>query len=87
MEDMAFKYGGYTRIFTESSSTNKFTVLLLCVSLIISFYMSWLNMKFLIRIELQNSRIVHLLVPKVFVNKLTMQGMSNITVDMDIFDK
>jgi hypothetical protein len=46
-----------------------------------------INMKDLIRIEMQNNRTVHLLVLKVCIHKLTMQGMSNMTADTNIFDK
>jgi hypothetical protein len=87
MEEKAFKYGGYIRIFTKSFSTNKFTVFLLCISLVFSFYMFRLNMQELIRIEVQNSRTVHLLGLKETVNKLTMHRMRNMTVDTNIFDK
>jgi hypothetical protein len=87
MEEKAFLYGGYIRIFTESFSTNKFTVLLLGISLIIIFYLFRLNMLELFRIEVQNSRTVHLWGLKEFVNELTMHVMSNMTVDANIFDK
>jgi hypothetical protein len=86
MEEVAFKYGVYIRISTESFSANIFTVLLSCVSLIISFNVSQFYMKNLIRTELQNSRTVHLLVLKKFVNIFERHGMSNITVDTNIFD-
>jgi len=46
-----------------------------------------LNMKDLIRIEMQNIRTVHLLVLKVYIHKLPIQGMGNMTVDTNIFDK
>ena len=84
---MALKYRVYTRIVTESFSINKFAVLLLCVSLFISFCMFRFHMQKIINIEIQNNRTVHLLVLKVFVNILTMHGTSNITVDTDILDK
>jgi len=87
MEEMASKYGGCTQIFTESFRTNKFTVLLLCISPIIGIYLFRRNMYDLIRIELQNSKTVHLLVVKEFVTKFKMHGMGNMTVDKNIFDK
>jgi hypothetical protein len=87
MEVKALKSGGYIRIFTEPFSTNIFTVLLLCISLIISFYMFRLNMLVPIRIEIQNSRSVHLLVLKEFVNKLALQRMSNMTIDKNVLYK
>jgi len=46
-----------------------------------------LNMKDLIRIAVRNGRNVHFLVLKVFVNKLIMHAISNVTVDTNIFDK
>jgi hypothetical protein len=55
------------------------------VSLLISFYVFRLNMCVPIRIEVQNSRTVRLLVLKWFVNKLTMHRMSNMTVDTNTF--
>jgi len=60
---------------------------LICTSCINSFYVFRLNMKDLIRIEMQNIRTVHLLVLKVYIHKLTIHGMSNMTVDTNIFDK
>jgi len=87
MEEMASKYGGCTQIFTESFRTNKFTVLLLCISPIIGIYLFRRKMYDLIRIELQNSKTVHLLVVKEFVTKFKMHGMSNMTVDTNILDK
>jgi hypothetical protein len=44
-------------------------------------------MKDLVRSEIQNSRTVDLLGLKEYVNKITMHGMSNMTVDTNIFDK
>jgi hypothetical protein len=45
------------------------------------------NMKYLIIIEIQNSRTVQLLVLKEYVNKLTMHAVSNKIVDTNLFDK
>jgi hypothetical protein len=87
MEEMASRYGGYTRIFTESFSTKKFKVLLLCISPIIGIYLFRRNMYDLIMTELQNSKTVHLLVVKEFVTKFKMHGMDNMTVETNIFDK
>jgi len=60
---------------------------LICTSLINSFYVFRLNMKNVIRIEMQNIRTVYLLVLKGYIHKLTIHGMSNMTVDTNIFDK
>ena len=60
---------------------------LICTLFINSFYVFRLNMKDLIRIEMQNIRTVYLLVLKVYIHKLTIHGMSNMTVDTNIFDK
>ena len=46
-----------------------------------------LNMYLLIRFAIQNSRTVHLLGLKEFVNKFKMHLMNNITIDTNIFDK
>jgi hypothetical protein len=54
--------GGTCEYLQSFFIKNKFTFLLLCMSLIISFYMSRHKMRDLIRIEKQNSRSVHLLV-------------------------
>ena len=46
-----------------------------------------INISALITTEIQNSRTLHLLVLRDFVIKLTMQGMSNMKADTNIFDK
>ena len=46
-----------------------------------------INISALITTEIQNSRTLHLLVMRHFVIKLTMQGMSNMKADTNIFDK